>query len=217
MQTPLIGNMLRMRVKEQLADAVQQFRAWADANSGTGGEWEQDYPEWDSLYRAANAVINGSCDDWDDETKQWLLYAIARDNEIRLLASNLTEKQVDLLATYSLKTNERDGKWQLAQQMRRFRLNPERERVLFAYEQDAEEYVRRTALMVLGDLGSVHTENLAFVAWESGDQYQRMACLHSLARIESPALEKYLDMAEQDGREYLRGLAEQIKTRQPSS
>src|SRR5579871_2558952 len=182
-----------MRAKEQLADAVRQFRAWADANPGRGGEWEQDYPEWDTLYRAANTVIGSASDEWDDETKQWLLYAVARDNEIGLLAGSLTEKQVDLLAKYSLKTDERDGKWLLAEQMRRFRLEPERELVLLAYAQDAEEYVRRIALMVLGDLGSVHAEKLALAAWESGDQYQRMACLHSLARIESPALARYLE------------------------
>jgi hypothetical protein len=202
-----------MRGKEQLADAVRQFRAWADANPGRGGEWEQDYPEWDALYSAANAVIGSTCDEWDEATKQWLLYAVARDNETGVLAGSLTEMQVDLLAEYSLKTDERDGKWQLAEQMRRFRLKPEREPVLLAYAQDAEEYVRRVALMVLGDLGSVHAENLALAAWESGDQYQRMACLHALARIESPALAKYLEMAEQDGREYVRGLAEKIKSR----
>ena len=67
--------------------------------------------------------------------------------------------------------------------------------------------------MVLGDLGSVHAENLAFAAWESGDQYQRMSCLHSLDRIESSALARYLEMAEQDGREYVRGLAQKIKSR----
>lgn len=73
--------------------------------------------------------------------------------------------------------------------------------------------MRRLALMVLGDLGSVHAEKLAFAAWESGDQYQRMACLHAFVRVESPALTKYLNMAEQDGCENVRRFAEKIKNR----
>lgn len=205
--------MVRMSGKEQLANAVQRFRAWAEANvpSQRSGEWETEYPDWDSLHAAANAVLRADCAEWDEETKGLLLYAIARDNEVGLLADSLTKKQVDLLSAYSLRTDEADGKWQLAEQVRRFRLDPERERVLLTYTQDADEYVRRIALMVLGDLGSVHAEKLALAAWDSGDEYQRMACLHALARVESPALTKYLNMAQQDGSEYVRRLAEQIK------
>jgi hypothetical protein len=204
--------MLRMGATEQLADAVQQFRTWAAANERTTGEWEADYPEWASFYRAANAVLTSDCDEWDEETKYWLLYAIARENEVGLLARSLAEKQVNLLAVYSLKTRESDAKWQLAEQMRRFRLTPEGEQVLLRYAQDAEEYVRRVALIVLGNLGSVHTEDLAFAAWESGDQHQRMACLHALLHVQSSALPKYLAMAEQDGREYVLGLAKKIRS-----
>jgi hypothetical protein len=204
--------MLQMRATEQLAEAVQQFRAWAAANERTTGEWEADYPEWASFYRAANAVLASDCDEWDEQTKHWLLYAVARDNEVGLLARSLAEKQVNLLAAYSLKTHESDAKWQLAEQMRRLRLTPEGEQVLLKYAQDAEEYVRRVALMVLADLGSIHTEDLAFAAWESGDQYQRMACLHALLHVQSSALPRYLGMAEQDGREYVRGLAKKIKS-----
>jgi len=84
MSNPLTGNMVRMTAKEQLANAVQQLRAWAEANvsSHRGGEWETEYPDWDSLHMAANAVLRADCDDWDEETKRMLLYAIARDNEV---------------------------------------------------------------------------------------------------------------------------------------
>lgn len=65
--------------------------------------------------------------------------------------------------------------------------------------------------MALADLGSVHAEQLAFAAWRSGDEYQRMACLHTLARLRSSTLTHYLELAAQDGRQYLCGLAEKIK------
>jgi hypothetical protein len=204
-----------MTEKEELAAAVRQFRAWADEKfaSHRGGEWETEYPNWESLYIAANAVLRADSGDWDDETKELLLYSIARDNEVELLAENLVEKQVNLLASYSLNSNERDAKWELAEQMRRFPLTAERERLLLAYAQDADEYVRRCALMVLADLGSVSAEKLAFRAWESGEEYQRMACLHALCRLNSSALPKYLGMAEEDGREHVRGLAEKVRNR----
>ena len=67
--------------------------------------------------------------------------------------------------------------------------------------------------MLLADLGSPHAEKLAFAAWETGDEYQRMACRHPLARVGSRSLRQYLEFAEQDGRGYVRALAEKITNR----
>jgi hypothetical protein len=212
---PLSATWLAMTEKDQLAVAVLQFCTWAGqvSPSHRGSEWETEYPDWEPLYLAANAVLGTDCSRWDEETYELLLYAIARDNEVELLAENLVERQVNLLAAYSMKTEERDAKWQLAVQMLRFPLIPERERLLLAYAQDADEYVRRRALMVLADLGSIRAEELAFGAWEGGEEHQRMACLHALFRLGSDALPKYLDMAERDGREHLRDIADRIINR----
>jgi len=204
-----------MTPKERLAEAVQQFKVWADSvfPDGRGGEWETEYPDWGLLYDAAKSVLGTDCERWDNETKELLLYSIARDNEVELLAGTLTEEGVNVLGLHSLTTDERDAKWQLAEQMRRFPLTIERERILIAYSQDIEEYVRRIALMVLADLASPYAEKIALSAWKDGGEYQRMACLHALAILNSPALGEYLEMAEFDGRPHLRALSGKIRDR----
>lgn len=85
------------------------------------------------------------------------------------------------------------------------------EPILLALADDADEYVRRRVLMVLADAGSPRSVALALNAWESGEEYQRMACLHVLQRLDSPRLPAYLDLAEQDGRQYLVGIAQRIR------
>lgn len=87
---------------------------------------------------AANAVIRGDSADWDDETMGQLLYAIARDSEVGLLANSLSERQLDLLCAYSLRTDKRDGKWQLAEQLGKHQLTSQRERLLLELAVDAD-------------------------------------------------------------------------------
>jgi hypothetical protein len=55
----------------------------------------------------------------------------------------------------------------------------------------------------LGQIGSAHTEVLAVTAWKTGQLYQRIAALYALSYARSPLLDRYLDLAQADGREHL--------------
>lgn len=202
-----------MSEKEELRLAVQNFRAWAGASLPVGrcGEWETEYESWDQLYLAATAVLRSEPDAWDSETKELLLFVIARDNEDGVVADQLTEDQALVLAEASIHSSERDAKWQLAVRLSTFPLAAGLERILLALANDADEYVRRRALMALADVGSRGSVPLAMKAWESCEEYQRMACLHVLQRLNSPRLPAYLALAEQDGRQYLVGVARKIR------
>jgi HEAT repeat protein len=199
--------------KEQLRLAVQSFRTWADTifPAERSGEWEMEYDDWENLHLAAKAVLRCDSGAWDGETKELLLFAIARDNEFEFIVNQLNEHQLVMLAEASIHSDQRDAKWQLAVCLGRFPLATGLERILLALADDADEYVRRRALMVLADVGSPCSESLALNAWESGEEYQRMACLHVLQRLNSPHLPAYLALAEQDGRQYLVGAAQRFR------
>jgi len=199
--------------KTRLRDAIRRFRLWADERfpQARHGEWETEYEHWDDLYNAVTGVLETSETAWDEETKELLIYAVARDNEVGLLAERLTASQLSTLAAASIESNESDAKWQFADKLSKSSPTEERESLLLSFGNDANEYVRRRSFMALADCGSRHAERLALAAWDSGDEYQRMACLHALSRLSSPALPNYLKLAEEDGRQHLRGIAEQIK------
>jgi len=75
----------------------------------------------------------------------------------------------------------------------------------------ADEYVRRRALMALGRIKSGQVETLVREAWDSGDEYQRMAVLDALHDVRSKKLALYLDMAQADGGQYLTAYAGRIR------
>jgi len=115
--------MSNVNEKEQLQLAVHNFRAWADASfpAERFGEWETEYDDWENLHLAATAVLRCETDAWDSETKELLLFVIARDNEVEFIAGLLTERQCLLLAEASIHSDQHDAKWQLAVRLANFR------------------------------------------------------------------------------------------------
>ncbi len=203
---------MKVNGKDTLREEIQRFRVWADTAFPQGGygEWEMEYEHWGDLYRAAGTIVEASPSNWDSETRRWLIYAIARDNELELLTSRLSERQILDLIPDALQSDEPAAKWQLAVYLGKHPLTSENERVLLALAHDPDEYVRRRSMMALAEHQSNHTESLALTAWDSGDEYQRIASLYALNAIQSPALPTYLKLAQEDGRVHLLNQAAQI-------
>jgi len=82
---------------------------------------------------------------------------------------------------------------------------------------DEDEYVKRCALISLGELKSSKSESLAERAWHTGHEYQRMAALEVLDKISSSKLAIYLKEAMEDGRPHLVKTARKIKKKQAAS
>jgi hypothetical protein len=200
----MLDGLLSMTLRSE----VNRFRGWAVSvqNAERTGEWETWYEHWNELYTAFHSFISTtSTAHWSDQDWADVIYALARDNEAEHLAEMLASDP-DLLLAVSrrvLQSDEPDAKWQIAEQLSRRGHSEVGEAILLTLADNDHEYVSRRALMALGRIGSLQTEVLAIRAWETGQLYQRMAALYALKDVRSPLLDRYLDLAQSDGRDYL--------------
>lgn len=202
--------------KARLFDAVRAFSSWADKypRNERSAEWETDYDQWSEIITAfARFLDAGNSENWDAETTDLLLYILARDNEMGELQEQLISKPAHLitLAMAGLRSREPNARWQLADALGYVALGTDEvESLLEQFFQNEDEYVSRRALLALGRIHSSKVEPLAIRAWDTGDEYQRMAALAVLSSHDSSLLPFYLDLAKRDGREYLVNLAVEI-------
>jgi HEAT repeat protein len=155
-------------------------------------------------------MLQSEPDSWDSEAKKLLLYVIARDNEVEHVANLLNESQAFALAS-SWAEEEPDAKWQLAVRLGKLPMGDETEQLLVDFETDSNEYARRRAMMVLAELGYKSAEKHVAAAWNTGNEYQRMAALHVLERLGSPQLNDYLELASADVRQHLVAMVNRIR------
>ena len=197
--------------------AVAEFRAWAASypEAERSAEWEIDYDHWPDLWSAAAAFLDSSEPRrWDRSIVELLLYVLARDNETEDLKRELVGRPEHLLALARAGTGsaERDARWQLAAALGCVEADEgEVVPLLEAYTAADDEYVSRRALIALGRRKAPVAERLAQRAWDTGHEYQRMAALGVFHALGSPLLPSYLELAEQDGRQYLAGFAKELR------
>jgi hypothetical protein len=203
----------------ELKKVVEEFRVWAKGYPGRdrSGEWECDYEQWPKTTTAFCAYLDaGPPQQWDDEVVDLLLYILARDNESEVLKDELANRPIHLmaLAKAGIQSTERDARWQLADALGRAGPQPiEGESLLLRFVGDDDEYVSRRALLALGRRQSPKAEMLAQRAWETNDEYQRMAALDVLSTLNAPTLSAYLTLAQKDGREHLARFAAEVALR----
>ncbi len=193
-----------------LEKEVKRFKKWAEKyypSEKRFGEWEDDYPNWKDLYESSISVINHTqFKELSHQKFDNLLYAIARDNESEYLVEELAKypEKLLFLSHKAVNSSKKDAKWQLAKQLGSIEKEKEEaEKILTLFVKDSNEYVSRMALLALAEIKSSFTEKYAIDAWESKHEYQRIAALWSLKKINSSKLHYYLDRAYQDGRQYL--------------
>lgn len=188
---------------------VEKFRAWASNYpiEQRSGEWECDYEEWPALSRSFIAYLNShSPQDANDHAISDLIYAVARDNEMEDMVSELAKRPewFFFLLPSVLECDEPDARWQFAVTLGT-RILPfaDTEGALMKLVADQHEYVSRIALQALGRIRSPHTEHLCERAWDTDHEYQRVMALWVLKEIDSPNLDSYLALAKKDGRKYV--------------
>jgi len=200
---------------------INQFKQWASEHyplqqDELYGEWEAEYEEWDEIYTSFHSFLAQSQPlQWSKETKDELLYIIARDNDSSILAANLTEEALLVLTDYSLQHGTSHSKWQLVTELHRLSNKQAAAFLVEAMVTDEDEYVSRRALMELTTINSAKVEQYASLFWNrtlfgNNNEYQRMAVLNALNRIESTQLPHYIQLAKEDGRDYLLNLALQL-------
>jgi len=193
---------------------IDKFDSWAQTQysipqDDIGGEWECSYEQWDKIYSAFETFLSKTVPSkWSEKDKERLSYIIARDNEIGQLVDTLPEKALVVLTKYALENGHRDDKWQLATHLHKLSDKELAATFLETLVNDEDEYVNRRALMELAKLKSDKVEYYAELFWNRNkygdmDEYQKMAVLGSLKTIGSKQLNKYIEWAKQDGRQYL--------------
>lgn len=198
------GNILSIQLEEA------RFRKWASGYppDRRSGEWGCDYPDWPSIYAAVTDVLSreDALAHLGESGVESILYLLARDNECETIAGALA-KQPEILGAFAhaaLRTGESDAKWQIAHLLGEVPTpHHDAEALLVEFVEDDDEYVRRRALLALGQMKSPRTETLAQKAWDSGLEYQRVAALRALKACGSPLLPAFLQAAMEDGRQYL--------------
>lgn len=196
---------------------VEKFRAWAlnYPVEERSGEWECGYEEWFTLNRSFAAYLDShSPQEADGHAVSNLIYAVARDNEMEDLVSELAKRPewLAFLLPYVLECDEPDTRWQFAVTLGD-RVLPfiETEGALLRLVEDRHEYVSRMALQALGRIGSTHAESLCERAWATNHEYQIIMALWVLKEIGSPKLGAYLALAKEDGRKYVVSNAVEIE------
>lgn len=188
---------------------VEKFRTWASNYpvDKRSGEWECDYEGWPRLNRSFAAYLDShSLEDADSQSISDLIYAVARDNEMGDLVSELARrpKWFAFLLPHVLECDEPDARWQCAVALGHNVISlTDAEGTLLRLVDDRHEYVSRMALQALGRIGSKHAESLCERAWATNHEYQRIMALWVLKEIGSPNLTSYLALAKEDGRKYL--------------
>jgi HEAT repeat protein len=195
---------------------VALFRVWANSLPAAErrGEWEERYERGNTFRKEAMLFLEtGDWTTWTEEVIEDVLYAIARDNEEENLIYIVAEAPECLLmlALVSVAKGERDARWQFADFLGEvFVGEPRAEEILLLLLRDDDEYVRRRALRSLARVGSTQTEHYCKIAWDSGNQYQRMMALEALHIIRSELLSTYLAQAMADSSTYLPGYAREL-------
>lgn len=203
-----------MTSSQRFLSEVTCFKAWAASLPEVRyGEWECDYEYWPELRAAFELFLQeGASEQWSAEEAAAVLYAVARDNEVEILAKTMARYPRHLVAAAwaAVQCSDSDAKWQLAGVLAT--VAPEAAHpVLEILANDPDEYVRRRALLDLGRLRSPLVDDLVDGAWPSGEEYQRIAALHALHDAGSPRLTEFLERAEADGRQYVVENARQLR------
>jgi hypothetical protein len=199
--------------------AASDLRAWVDTipPAHRNGEWECDYPRWDELVTAWEALLDAPAPSLEPQLVETALFAIARDNECSHMINALQTLRPDWmcrLAEASLVDGEPDARWQLADALGdggRGNVEP----LLLRFVNDSDEYVRRRALASLARIGSSETESAALRAWAEGSDafpWPRMQALWALHRIGSQRLASLLADAETSSNEHLRHFAARVRS-----
>lgn len=203
---------------------IKKYKEWAEKLIQNGykygyGEWESEYNDWRTIYSEFEIIIkNLTPEQHTKEELMELIYILARDNESEFLADIIKESQEWLiyLCEYSFLSDENDARWQLAIRAKYIQDKAISRQLLERYVNDSDEYVNRRALMELAEVLPDKVEYYSRIFWDRdiyGDlsEYQRMAVLEALEKINSELLPKYLEETKKDGSKYLVRFASKIK------
>jgi HEAT repeat protein len=194
-----------------LRDEVERFRRWADDQVGHSGEWEADYPNWETIYDAVRVTL--SQDVLSTSDVDVMLYVLARDNECEVVLDELVTrpKHLLLLATACKSdTADVDARWQLAVGLGKLQ-DATAISLLRRFMDDPDEYVRRRALLACASRDLVFAEQRAFNVLTAPEEYTRLAALSVLKDVRSGRLPAAIELLRNDPSSHVRKKVAEIE------
>lgn len=182
---------------------VARFQEWAPCRPGLCVEWETEYESWPALRQAAAAALADSR--IGDAEIELLVYALARDNECELIKEMLAEHAGNgiRVARAAMASHDLDARWQVADFLGQ--VDTEEARALLRrLVADADEYVRRRALLAISRADPECAEQTAWRWLSSEHEYSRLAALAVLHDLRSRNLPLALDRLRDDPSEHVR-------------
>ncbi|MDX5418034.1 MAG: HEAT repeat domain-containing protein [Hymenobacteraceae bacterium] len=152
-----------------LETELANFWKWANMSPDTYteerglGEWEAEYPDWDTLYKAANEALEQLNLEFNHDLAQSLVYALAIDNEAGVVLKSVEEKLENKLrfvrkAVYSTQPQAR---WQMAELLGNIDVEGREKMLLHLINSEDDKYVRRRALLSLSKVNHAKAVELA--------------------------------------------------------
>ncbi|NEW09929.1 HEAT repeat domain-containing protein [Paenibacillus sp. SYP-B3998] len=202
------------QIYKKIQDEVESFYEWSNSQVKEY-EWDSMYPNWTRAYTYSVELFNNEdFNTWNDEIINNVLYLIARDNECEEISSNLVNypELLLFLAKKGLHYNESDTRWQLAHYLGEIEsASNDVELLLTEYYRDSNEYVMRRSLLALGNIKSKYAEQFAIISWNTGMEYQKIAALQVLNKINSVELIRFLELGENDKSEHVKSNVKNIR------
>ncbi len=154
-----------MSLEKELAN----FWEWANMTPDTYneerglGEWEADYPGWQSMYQAANEALVRLNQEFNHDLAQQLVYALAIDNEAGVVLKSAEEKLEDPLRFIrkAVFSNQPQARWQMAELLGHVEVEGREKMLLQLINSEPDKYVIRRALLSLNKVNRAKAVELA--------------------------------------------------------
>jgi len=180
-----------------LSDEVAAFRKWADATPHGDSLWELDYQNWPDLLAASEASLLN--DELTEEQVDLLLFVLARDNEAQQLQEALgnNPRSALILSRAAISRGEAEARWQIADYLGS-QPGEEAREIQRLFLADADEYVRRRALLAMTEQDPRLAETTALIWLGAEHEYSRLAALSVLQQVQSSQLQGAIERLRED-------------------
>ena len=170
-------------------------------------QFEDDslFPQWKEIYSYYKKILQIiDMNDFQNNSIEKTVYLIGRDNEDEELIEIIFESAKDRnkLVRSIINSKDVDAKWQLVNCISKNNYSSYINEIKFLFE-DENEYVSRIALLALGYFNVDELDNFLERAWNTNNEYQRIAVLNISFENNLKCLQKYLELAKKDGRHFL--------------
>lgn len=173
---------IHLEAHMSLETELTNFWEWANMTPDTYneqrglGEWEAEYPNWDSLYKAANKALEQLNREFNHDLAQLLVYALAIDNEAGVVLKSVEDKLENKLrfVRKAVFSNQPQARWQMAELLGNVDVEGREKMLLHLINSEDDKYVIRRALLSLSKVNPTKAVDLAQQYVRDADPFMKL-------------------------------------------